>query len=69
MINDKIQKLNSEIMTCEDEIAYLQELLVTTAGPANEILEDISRCKHLISEKRRMIEVIVESDNIFSAQA
>jgi hypothetical protein len=42
--------LRLEMDTIEEEIRYLEEVLVTTSGPADHIVADLERNKDLLAE-------------------
>lgn len=48
-----LQWLTQRIMECEDEIHYLEEVLTTTSGPANQIVSDLEVNKARLAEYQR----------------
>lgn len=42
-LSQELGSLNEEIIKYDHEIRYIEELLVVTSGPAEDLLEDLNR--------------------------
>lgn len=64
---DMLMWLRGKMNDCEDEIKYLEELLVTTSGPAEGIIKSLDANKKMYNdyatEYNRYVKLEEESKN------
>lgn len=64
---EMVMWLRGKMNDCEYEIRYLEELLVTTSGPAEEILNSLEANKKMYiefeTEYNRYVELMKENEN------
>lgn len=48
-----LQWINEKIRICEEEVKYLEEVLVSTSGPAEQIVQDLEVNRRRLEEYRQ----------------
>lgn len=48
-----LQWVNQKIRECEEEVKYLEEVLTSTSGPADQIVQDLEVNRRRLAEYRQ----------------
>jgi len=59
-MNDELQTINAQISSCVDEIEYLESVLLSTSGPADDIIESLNKNREFLRALRHQYSMLLK---------